>query len=294
MAWKCGPWTGWTRRWSACDERARAGRVRQPAGRNELSVFVVIAGCLLSGAGIGFLGGLLGIGGGLIAIPTLGMVLDMEQQMAQGTALVMVLPTVLVAVRRYHQRERIDLGVAAAGAIGAMSCTWIGALLALGLEPLLLRRSFAVFLFCIGLYYVWQTWLRRRGPLPARSGPPPRVLTRAHALALGMLSGLLGGFFGVGGVLLVVPIMTLVYRLSQTAAQAQALAMAIPGCVVALITYTWDGQADWLVGVPLAAGSLFCVPHGVRLAHKLPEVALRGAFAIMLFSTVVLLLFASA
>jgi len=258
-------------------------------------MFVVLAGCLLSGAAIGFLGGVLGIGGGLIAIPVLGMALGMSQQMAQGTALIMVLPTVLVAVRKYHQHERIDLGVAAAGAVGAMSSTWIGARLALGMDPMALRRGFAVFLFCIGLYYVWQTWRRRRGsPAQARSGRPAPVLTRAHSLVLGMVAGTLGGFFGVGGVLLVVPFMTIVYRLSQTMAQAQALAMVIPGCFVALATYTWGGQADWLVGVPLAAGSLLCVQRGVRLAHQLPEAALRGAFAAMLFSTVMLLLLETA
>jgi len=61
--------------------------------------YLIVLGCLLSGALIGFTGGVLGIGGGLLAIPLLGLVFGMPQQAAQGTALIMVLPAVLMAVR---------------------------------------------------------------------------------------------------------------------------------------------------------------------------------------------------
>ena len=47
------------------------------------------------GLGLGLLGGLLGIGGGLVAIPVLAWLYGMDQQTAQGTALVMVVPNVL-------------------------------------------------------------------------------------------------------------------------------------------------------------------------------------------------------
>ena len=61
------------------------------------------------------MGGVLGIGGGLIAIPALVLLMDMPQQLAQGTALIMVLPTIMMAVRKYNQQVRIDKRVAAAG-----------------------------------------------------------------------------------------------------------------------------------------------------------------------------------
>ncbi|MNL80597.1 Sulfite exporter TauE/SafE [compost metagenome] len=67
--------------------------------------------------------------------------------------------------------------------------------------------------------------------------------------------------------------------------------MVIPGSTIALITFTWAGQADWMVGAPLAVGSLLLVPVGVRLAYRLPERKLRAFFALMLFATVALLAF---
>ena len=56
---------------------------------------------------LGCPGGLFGIGGGL-AIPALGVIFGLDQQLAQGTALVMVVPNVVLALWRYHQRNRID------------------------------------------------------------------------------------------------------------------------------------------------------------------------------------------
>ena len=64
-----------------------------------MNLFVIVL-CLAAGGLIGFMGGVLGIGGGLIAIPALVLLMDMPQQLAQGTALIMVLPTIMMAVRK--------------------------------------------------------------------------------------------------------------------------------------------------------------------------------------------------
>ncbi|MFY4016771.1 sulfite exporter TauE/SafE family protein, partial [Achromobacter xylosoxidans] len=203
------------------------------------------------------------------------------------------LPTIMMAVRKYNQQTRIDRRVALAGAGGAVVFTWVGARLALGIDSGVLRLSFAVFLFFIALFYAWQTWRAGRARRAPRAGGNAPVFTPRRATALGVLCGTLGGFFGVGGAVLAVPIITTVFRLPQTTAQALALCMVIPGSAVALVTYSWAGQADWLVGLPLAAGSLLFVPVGVRLAYRLPERKLRASFAAMLFATVALLVFES-
>ncbi|MFY3284092.1 sulfite exporter TauE/SafE family protein [Achromobacter xylosoxidans] len=254
---------------------------------------LLIALCLGAGCLIGFMGGVLGIGGGMIAIPALVLLMGMSQQLAQGTALIMVLPTIMMAVRKYNQQTRIDRRVALAGAGGAVVFTWVGARLALGIDSGVLRLSFAVFLFFIALFYAWQTWRAGRARRAPKAGGNAPVFTPRRAAALGVLCGTLGGFFGVGGAVLAVPIITTVFRLPQTTAQALALCMVIPGSAVALVTYSWAGQADWLLGLPLAAGSLLFVPVGVRLAYRLPERKLRASFAAMLFATVALLVFES-
>lgn len=253
-----------------------------------MSVVWVFAACLAAGALIGFTGGMLGIGGGLIAIPALSLILGMDQQLAQGTAIIMVLPAIILTVRKYNQHARIDFRAAMAGAVTCIMASWGGAHLALGLDPVTLRRGFAIFLAIIGVFYVWQTC---RPALAQAAVPdrPGRHLGPRQAAVLGVFAGVLGGFFGVGGGVLAVPLMTSIYGLSQRAAQGFALSMIIPGTAIALGTYAWAGQADWSVGVPLAMGSLLFVPQGVKLAYRLPEIMLRRLFAVMLFATVGLL-----
>ena len=68
----------------------------------------------------GLLGGLFGVGGGFLVIPLLGFFYGMDQQTAQGTALVMVVPNVLWAFSRYQRRFGVDLRMAAAIAGSAL------------------------------------------------------------------------------------------------------------------------------------------------------------------------------
>lgn len=246
--------------------------------------------CLAVGGMIGFSGGVLGIGGGLIAIPLLGLVLGYEQQAAQGTALIMVLPAVLLTVRKYHQRSPIDLRSAAAGAGGSAVFTWIGAQIALGIDPGLLRQIYAGFVFVIAMFYFRESLGRKARLRPDSHYHQVDEVRRLWYFLVGVFAGLTGGIFGVGGSVLAVPLMTSLFRLRQTSAQALALTMIVPGTVVALATYAWHGQAHWLVGVPLAVGSLLCVPYGVRLAYSLPEARLKLIFACMLLIIMALLL----
>lgn len=250
---------------------------------------MLVAGCLIIGGIIGFSGGVLGIGGGLLAIPLLGLILDMPQQLAQGTALIMVLPAVLMTLRQYNQRARLDIQAAVIGGAASVVFTWIGAQIALGLDPVFLRRIYAAFVFGIALFYFHQSMRKRRARQGAAAQPP--AVHKAWFALVGALAGIAGGIFGVGGSVMVVPLLTTVLRYSQTGAQGLALSMVVPSTAVALTTYAWHGQADWIVGLPLALGSIFMVPYGVRLAYSLPEPRLKLIFACMLLVIMMILLY---
>lgn len=252
-----------------------------------MSALVLGAACLVVGGLIGFTGGVLGIGGGLLAIPLLGLLLGMDQQLAQGTALVMVLPAVLMTLRQYNRRARLDLRAAMVGGMASVGFTWIGAQIALGLDPVLLRRIYAAFVFGIAVFYFHQSTRKRK----ARTAAETPSISKLWFAAIGALAGFAGGVFGVGGSVLVVPLLTTVLRYSQTGAQGLALSMIVPSTTVAVVTYGWHGQVDWLVGIPLAIGSILMVPYGVRLAYALPEPRLKLIFACMLLVIMMMLLF---
>ncbi|HLS41870.1 MAG TPA: sulfite exporter TauE/SafE family protein [Paenalcaligenes sp.] len=243
---------------------------------------------LLVGASIGFAGGVLGIGGGLLAIPLLVLLLQMDQQMAQGTALIMVLPAILLTIRKYNQYARIDRRAAIMGALSASVCTWIGAQFALNVSSSTLRFIFALFVMIVAVYYLYQSMrLRTRAATPRKTAAdyPP-----VYFAVVGVIAGIAGGVFGVGGSIVAVPFLTSFLLLSQVGAQAISLTMITPGVVVALLTYASHGQVNWLVGLPMALGSILLVPVGVRLAHGMPEPKLKLIFACMLLLIMVLLL----
>lgn len=258
--------------------------------------YAIMPACLLAGGAIGFIGGVLGIGGGLLAIPLLGLALGMPQQAAQGTALIMVLPAVLMAVRKYNQRAKIDLKAAGAGAVASIVFTWVGAKIALGIDPVLLRQIYAVFVLCVAVFYFYQSLFRGRRMRKAgvsSQAAAPRTASEFHKgwfALVGMLAGLIGGVFGVGGSVMAVPFLTTFFRLPQTSAQALALTMIIPGIAVALVTYAAHGQSHWLIGIPLAIGNIFVISRGVKFAYALPEPKLKVIFACMLLVIMVLLL----
>ncbi|RZA21730.1 MAG: sulfite exporter TauE/SafE family protein, partial [Proteobacteria bacterium] len=183
------------------------------------------------GAVMGTLGGVFGIGGGLIAIPALGVLFGVDQQLAQGTSLVMVVPNVLLALWRYHQRRPIPWRHALPLASGGLVFAWLASMLAAGLDPASMRVGFVAFLLALVVYNIAQMFLR----------PVNGTGEMRHAWpwlgVLGGFSGVIGGFFGVGGAVLATPVLTSVFGTTQIMAQGLSLALAAPSTSVTLLTY---------------------------------------------------------
>ena len=224
------------------------------------------------GVALGAMGGLFGIGGGLIAIPVLGLWFGLDQQMAQGTALVMSVPNVLVALYRYNQRNRIDLRQALPLVVMSFCFAWLGAMLAVGLDQRIIRWGFVGFLLAITLYNLIKLYgAAAQAPTGSRYGWP-------WFGALGALAGTTGGLFGVGGAVVAAPGLTSVFGTSQVVAQGMSLALAAPSTSVTLLTYAVHHEVNWLMGVPMAIGGLLSISWGVKVAHALPERVLRALY----------------
>ena len=232
---------------------------------------------LLAGALLGLLGGLLGIGGGIFAIPLLGIAFGLNEQHAQGTALVMVVPTVALGLWNYAQKTRMDARIGVALAAAAFPCTFLGARIATLVPSSPLRIAFAVFALCITTYMAVQALARRRSDAVLREPRP-----WPFALGIGALGGLVSGIFGVGGAVFSVPLVSYFFGLPQAAAQGFGLALVAPGTLVGIAAYGWAGDVDWNLGIPLALGSVLTVRYGVALAHRLPERRLQLVFAALL------------
>jgi uncharacterized protein len=245
---------------------------------------IIIATTFGLGVALGGLGGLFGIGGGLIAIPVLGLAYGMDQQLAQGTALVMIVPNVVIGFWRYRQRVGVDLRIAATLAICAVAATYIAARFATGLDARTLRVAFAFFIVILSIYYAYRALSSDK----KKTSRPP--LAWGWTSLVGVVGGLLSGMFGVGGAVVAPPALTSFFGLVQAEAQGLALALIAPGTAIALATYAHAGQVDWRMGLPLAAGGAIGIYAGVAAAHKSPEKTLRLLFCGLLVVTAVFLI----
>ena len=238
---------------------------------------------LLLGLVLGTVGGLFGIGGGLVAIPALGVLFGLDQQLAQGTALVMVVPNVVLALWRYNQRNRIEPKHALLLSACGFVCAWLASLYAVELHAESMRLAFVGFLVVLAVYNLARLFMR--------SAPVSKELRHPWPWlgVLGGAAGALGGLFGVGGAVLAVPVLTNVFGAGQLVAQGLSLALALPSTGVTLLTYALHDHVDWAMGLPLAVGGLLSISWGVKLAHALPEKVLRGLFCGFLVLCAVLL-----
>ena len=248
-------------------------------------IATVIRAAAAAGLGgmAGLLGGLFGVGGGFLVIPLLGFFYGMDQQTAQGTALIMVVPNVLWAFSQYQRRFSVDVRMAATIAGSALIATYSTARFATGLDPHVLRLAFALFLALIAATVAYHMW---RGDARGESRPRRAWV---WVTIVGIIGGVVSGFFGVGGAFIAPPLLTTFFGLRQLEAQGLALALVSPSALVALLAYAEADQVDWLVGLPLALGGIVAISAGVKFASRLPERRMRLAFCGLLLLTAVLL-----
>lgn len=109
----------------------------------------------------GVCGGLVGIGGGTVLVPLLVLLFGFDQQVAQGTSLVaLVPPTGLLAFFAYYRAHQVNIPVGLMIIPGVFLGGIVGGKLANALSPHRMRAVFAVFLFLLGALQIVAAWKR--------------------------------------------------------------------------------------------------------------------------------------
>lgn len=247
---------------------------------------------LVTGIGVGFAGGLLGIGGGLIMGPvqyivysSMGVPTDIAIKLAFGTNLLVILPTAISGTWRHHRQGAVRWKVAIIMGSFNMIVAFGGATLATHLPGEVLKTAFGVIVM---LAAVRMLFLNARQVEEEPRDSTWRLL--AWSVPIGMVTGLLG----VGGGIVAVPVMMLALKFKMRNAVATSLAMMILtsiGGVIGYIVnglgvtdlpaYSW-GYVNLLSWVLLAVTSVVMVQIGAMTAHRIPDKQLRYTFAVLM------------
>jgi uncharacterized protein len=111
---------------------------------------------IIIGLVAGFLGGMLGLGGAIILIPAMVLFLAMDQRMAQGTTMAIMLPPIgLFAAYNYYKAGFVNIRYALVIAVVFMIGGYLGSKLALNLPVSVLKKIFAVMLTLIAAKMVF-------------------------------------------------------------------------------------------------------------------------------------------
>ena len=113
----------------------------------------------------------------------------------------------------------------------------------------------------------------------ASIGPP---LPWARLALIGAAGGLLSGLFGVGGGILMVPLLVNFGRMDQRRASATSLAAIVPAAIAGGANYAANGEVDWLAALCVAVGGVIGSYLGAMLLKRIPLGVLRWAFIALL------------
>jgi len=252
-------------------------------------VILEIVLLLSTGVVAGLLAGLLGIGGGLIIVPSLiwllshqGASLDVAVPIAVATSLGTMLLTSASAVRSHQRRGAIDWFCARRLAISVTIGALGGAWLAVRLPGPVVARTFAILAGVIGLRMLMQ---------PNLPSGRVRAYPRLWPLA-GLMTGAASAMIGIGGGSFIVPYLAgNGYRMVQAVAIASTCGWLLAAAAVFGFVALGLGQSilPWTLGylylpgvLLIGLGGALAAPLGVRLAHRLPAALLRRLFGVLL------------
>jgi uncharacterized protein len=248
---------------------------------------------LATGVIVGFACGLLGVGGGFIMVPVQIWVLtsngidpDLAVRIAFGTSLAVILPTSISGCHGHSCKGvvlwRPGLALGISGLFGSL----IGGTIASYAPVELLTTFFGLVVLTGALRMLFSRDLSPKGK-------PKKDLL--HYILWGLLVGIVAGMTGIGGGVILVPVMVIALGFSMhQAAGTSSLAIAFiaAGGVLAYIINGWGvsglppyslGYIDLPQFVLLAGSSIITAHLGANVAHRMPGEQLRYIFIALMF-----------
>lgn len=248
---------------------------------------------LITGVIVGLASGMLGVGGCFIMVPvqfwaltSMGVPVDIAIKVAFGTNLLVVFPTAISGAYSHHKKgavlwkQGIALGVS--GLFGSM----IGATIASNLPGNVLKIFFGVVVI-LGA-------LRMLTAKPIKQEEEPTNKMSVYIL-WGIPLGIISGIIGIGGGVILIPIMIVFFKFKMHKAVGTSTALMIFTSIGGVLSYILNGLSveglpaysigyvNLLQFILLAGTSVPMAYVGAKIAHKIPAKQLKLIFIVVMF-----------
>ncbi len=235
----------------------------------------LVLSCIAIGLAAGLLSGLFGVGGGTVIVPMLVLLLGFDQRRAAGTSLAAIVPTAAVGVLSYAASGSVAWIPAVILAVGAVAGAQLGTWLLARVPQNALRWGFVGFLAVV-IVMLFVIIPSRDAELVLGWG------TGAGLVALGVVTGILAGLLGVGGGVVVVPALMILFGTSDLIAKGTSLLMMIPTAVSGTIGNIRRQNVDLVAAALIGVAACTTTAVGAWIATLLDPFAANILFALFL------------
>ena len=246
--------------------------------KTQISAPVIVAVGILAG----FLSGMFGVGGGILIVPGLVIVAKMDQRLAHGTSLAAVLPIALSTFFTYLSHDHVDWPVVFWLALGAVT----GAVVGTKLLHVLPHRSLAIGFSGMLLVTAARLFMGSSGT--GRSGVDAVMAT---ALVLvGLCTGILAGLLGVGGGVVMVPAMMVLFSIPPVMAKGTSAGVMICTSISGTLRNRKKNNADMRSAAILGCSGILAAIGGGWISARMDDTLSNVLFACLLVVVAVRLL----
>lgn len=233
----------------------------------------------LLGLFVGGLSGLFGIGGGTILVPLL-LLLGFETKIAIGISVVQMVFSSMYGSYLNHKKGTLDTLMVTIIGVGG-SC---GALLSGTITSSFSDRTLEMVFLAFAIFALLRLFIK------THENKEEKKVNKIILFVIGFVIGAISMSIGVGGSLIIVPILVGFLHVPLKKATSAGLFFVVFSSVSGLISHTIHGHIDYESGIIIGLASLIGVYIGIHLKHHILHVKVQKKLLIVLYLFIVLYL----
>lgn len=227
----------------------------------------------------GIVGSIIGLGGGIIVVPTLTF-LGVPPALASSSSLFAAFSNSVASTASYAKQRRIDYKTGFRLGLMSIPGTILGAFLTAEVTPSTFKILFGAILVASCLYLFLKRNISQKETNVTRQ-------TIILSAAISFFAGILSSFFGIGGGIIFVPLMIIGLGIVVKNATATSQLILLFSSAAGLLTHTFLGHADYTYALLLSSGAFFGGLVGARLSVEIKENSIRIMISAAMVATAI-------
>lgn len=227
-----------------------------------IELFIIL---VIVGFGSGIIGSLIGVGGGIVMTPVL-TYMGFSPTVIASSSLIAVFATSLSSTLTYVRKKYINYRLGLQLALPAIPGSIIGGFFSNFVSLDYFKIYFAILLTSVGLYIFFKNQIINK-----TLNRTPKPLFYLILIFGTFGAGVISSFFGIGGGIIFVPILVIIYKLKMINASPTAQFTLLISTITGLLTHIILEHPDYSYGITLALGAFFGAQLGSRSIHLINE-----------------------